>query len=328
MPIVPSSAYPTARLVAQIVRSLLNDANVNASLPIYLATISRNANVVTAVTVGPHGLIMGDQATVVGVAGGATSFNGVQTVTAAPGPNSFQFAQTGANEAGTSSTGTVANVGQGAVWTDGAVLPYVNEGYRKVQRLLENVGQPGPIVDNYLLVVSAIPTPPGPDPSVQVNISDSTAPPNNLPTNLLVPLKLWERISGSADEFAEMADMTDEGGLPSQMQDGALHMWEWAGDQLNFIGATQDTQIRMRYSAFFADLTDGSSPILIRNAQSAIAYYAAGLGALSRGSPVAQQWDPMFQDAAEDLVNRSTRQLQRKGRRRRSFSSRGGVTSF
>lgn len=331
MPVVASSAYPSARSVTQLLRSLLNDANVGASLPIFIASAVRNGNVVTVTTVGPHGVVAGttpDQVTIVGVTGGATSFNGVFSVASVVSPYVFTYAQAGGNESANASTGTMANVGQGAVWTDGVAMPYVNEGYRKVQRALKNVGQPGPIVDDYLLIVAAIPANPGPDPSVQVSITNSTAPPNQLPVDLAEPLRLWERPSGSSQPFAEMSNMTDQGGLPSQMQDTILHMWEWRGDGLWFVGATQDTQIRMRYRAFFAALTDGTSQILIRDSVSAIAYAAAGLAAASRGSPAAQQWEPLFSDAMEDLINAATRQLQRRGKRRRPFSSRAGYSSF
>src|SRR5882724_9373033 len=57
------------------------------------------------------------------------------------------------------------------------------------------------------------------DASLQVSITDATAPPNQLPADLLVPVKLWERANGSSDDFAEMVDLTRHGGLPSREQD-------------------------------------------------------------------------------------------------------------
>ncbi|GEM_PF-439224 len=324
MPVVGSSAYPQARGVMQLVRALLNDANVLASAPIQIAAIVRNANVVTVTTIGPHGLIAGaapDQATISGVPVGVNTFNGTFRVASVISATQFTYAQNGANES--ASSGTVSNVGQGAVWTDPVLLPYVNEGYRKVQRALENVGQPGPVRDDVYLVVPAVAAP---DPSVTVSITDSTAA--QLPTDLVVPLKLWERPNGTAQEFMEMTDMTNKGGLPSRMQDQILSVWEWRGDGLYFIGATQDTQIRLRYRAFYADLVDGTSAILIRNAQSAIAFFAAGVAGLTRGSPLSEKWDQAGMDALEDLIARAARQNQRSGTRRRPFSSRSGWSPF
>jgi len=51
-----------------------------------------------------------------------------------------------------------------------------------------------------------------------------------LPTDLLVPVKLWERANGSTDDFAEMVDLTRHGGLPSRGQDIVLSVWEWRAD--------------------------------------------------------------------------------------------------
>ncbi len=51
-----------------------------------------------------------------------------------------------------------------------------------------------------------------------------------------------------------------------------LGVWEWRQDGLYFVGATQDTQIRLRYQKSFPDFTDGTNVVLIRNAQEAIAY--------------------------------------------------------
>ncbi|MGC1186895.1 MAG: hypothetical protein WA871_05835, partial [Candidatus Acidiferrales bacterium] len=163
----------------------------------------------------------------------------------------------------TSLVRSLLNDAAGNLFTDTLLLPYANAGYRKVQRALANIGSASFLTDDVLLVVPAVSAV---DPSMQVSITDSTAPPNQLPPDLLVPVKLWERPSGTNDDFAEMIDMTDHGGLPSQEQGSVLGVWEWRSDGLWFLGATQDTQIRLRYQASLPDLTDSTSPVLIRNA--------------------------------------------------------------
>ncbi len=60
-----------------------------------------------------------------------------------------------------------------------------------------------------MLVVTAVTAT---DTSLQVSISDATAPPNQLPTDLLAPMKLWERPNGSTQEFDEMVDLSQHGG--------------------------------------------------------------------------------------------------------------------
>ena len=205
---------------------------------------------------------------------------------------------------------SLLNDAQGNLFTDTVLLPYANSAYRKLQRALGNAGGGGFIQDDALLVVTAVAEA---DPSLQVSITDATAPPNQLPTDLLVPLKLWERANLSSDEFAEMTDLTRHGGLPSRDQDVCLSVWEWRADGLYFLGATQDTQIRLRYAKAYPDFTDATSPVL------------AGW---ARGSPLAQRWDDAASDAIEDVIVAAVRREQQSSHRRRPFSARSGYTPF
>jgi len=220
---------------------------------------------------------------------------------------------------------SLLNDAQGNLFTDAVLLPYVNSAYRKVQRAIGNAGGGGFIQDDALLVVAAVTAV---DTSLQVAITDATVPPNQLPTDLIVPAKIWERPNGSADDFLEMVDLSQHGGLPSRAQDITLSVWEWRNDGVYFLGATQDTQIRLRYLKAYPDLTDATSPVLVRNAQEALAYAAAALAAWSRGSPLAAKWDEAASDAIEDLIIAAIKREQQSQRRRRPFSSRSGYTPF
>ena len=225
----------------------------------------------------------------------------------------------------TSLVRSLLNDAQGNLFTDTVLLPYANSAYRKAQRAISNAGAGGFIQDDVLLVVPAVAQT---DTSLQVSITDSTAPPNQLPTDLLVPVKLWERPNGSTDDFAEMVDLSQHGGLPSRAQGLTLSVWEWRVDGIYFLGATQDTQIRLRYLKAYPDFTDATSPVLVRNSQEAIAYATAALAAWARGSPLAEKWDEAASDALEDLVATAVRREQQSARRRRPFSSRSGYTPF
>lgn len=221
----------------------------------------------------------------------------------------------------TSLVRSLLNDAAGNLFTDTVLLPYANAAYRKVQRALANVQSGTFLSDDVLLVVPAVTQV---DSSVQVSITDATAPPNQLPTDLLVPVKLWERPNGSCDDFVEMTDLTNHGGLPSQAQTLNLIYWEWRTDGLYFIGATQDTQIRLRYEASLPDLTDSTSSVLVRNAQEAIAYFTAAMASAARGAPQASRWDDAGADALEDLLVRATQREQYTVRRRRPYTWRQG----
>src|SRR4029077_4918822 len=162
----------------------------------------------------------------------------------------------------TSLVRSLLNDSQGNLFTDTVLLPYANSAYRKTQRALGNAGAGGFIQDDALLVVPAVAQV---DTSLQVSLTDATAPPNQLPTDLLVPIKIWERSNGSSDDFVEMADLSQHGGLPSRAQGLTLGVWEWRGDGVYFLGATQDTQIRLRYLKAYPDFPHAPSHVRGRN---------------------------------------------------------------
>lgn len=209
------------------------------------------------------------------------------------------------------------------MYTDTVLLPYLNSTYRKTQKALVTTGSTLFTTDDTLLVVVAVP-PSQQDPGTQTVINDATPVPNQLPSNLLQPLKIWERPNGSAQDFIEMADLTAKGGLPSRIQTTTLQEWEWRQDGIYFVGATQDTQIRLRFYAAFQDFFGPTDPLLIRGSQEALAYLTAAMVGFSRGNPLAETWDRVGIDAIEDLIQLYTRMQQRSGVRRKPFSWRSG----
>src|SRR5260221_748638 len=199
----------------------------------------------------------------------------------------------------TSLVRSLLNDSQGNLFTDAVLLPYANSAYRKTQRALGNAGAGGFIQDDVLLVVPAVAQV---DTSLQVAITDATAPPNQLPTDLLVPVKIWERPNGSTQDFVEMVDLSQHGGLPSRGQGLTLSVWEWRADGVYFLGATPCTHIRLRYLQTYPDFTDATSTGLGRYAQEAIAYATAPLAGWSRRSPPAGEKDANRSDRLADLV--------------------------
>lgn len=206
--------------------------------------------------------------------------------------------------------------------TDAILLNYVNAAYRDVQDQVSNNGG-DEFHDEAQLIVTAVPANQQ-DPGTQKVINDATPAPNQLPTNLKTPEKIWERRNTSTDEFIEMSNLSDKGGLPSRLQGTTLDVWEWRQDGIYFVGATQDNQIRLRYIAYFYDLTGPSDTILIRGAQNAIAFRAAELAGGARGSPLIEAADKLYVDVLETLINQNVRANQTQGVRRRPFSRRAG----
>lgn len=207
--------------------------------------------------------------------------------------------------------------------TDAILLPYLNAAYLDVQHALAGAGGDEFVEDDILLVLAAVPTNQQ-DPGTQAAINNATAPPNQLPSNLLVPLKLWERPNGSGADFTAMVDLTNKGGLPSRPQESILHEWEWRTDGLYFVGATQDTQLRLRYQSMFLPLTGPMDIVLIRGAQDCLAYKTAALAGGARGSPFMEQMLALHDTSLELLIAQNVRANARQGVRRVPYGPRQG----
>ncbi len=236
----------------------------------------------------------------------------------------------------TSLVRSLCNDSQGQLFTDSYLLNYVNSAYRQIQIALMNVGKQTFTKDQYKAVIPAIATV---DPGQQVQlrfdgISGNIPAPGNFPTlpeDMLEPLQLWERPAGSTDDFVPMYNLTSHGGLPSVPQTFNLRWWAWNTDFLSFIGAEEDTEIRIRYQCgyipFILDnnnLISGTLNILW--GLDAVAYLAANMVLTPRGSPLAAGYMTEAMAFKEFLVNQESRAQQHAGPfRRRAFSSRYAI---
>ncbi len=226
---------------------------------------------------------------------------------------------------------SLVNDRAGSWATDAVLLPYANAAYRTVNAELGNIQAASYIKDNVLFTLPAVKAQ---DSTVETLLNDAGY--NNgtqnfiqygggilrLPPDLLVPLALWERTPATSDDFVEMTDMTDTGGLPSQPQGTRLRHWEWRTEGIFFLGATQDEEIRLRYEAAYLDMSDGTSPVPIRQGANAIAYKTSELASVARGGAAIPMIKPLYDDEMELLKNRMTQREQHVGRRRRAYSSR------
>src|SRR4029077_18215297 len=91
MPITGSVAYNSARNIMGIIRSLLNDANVNANARGTVVSAICSSGTVQITTKGAHGLIPGDQVELTNIPVAINNFNGVYSITAVPSTTQFQF---------------------------------------------------------------------------------------------------------------------------------------------------------------------------------------------------------------------------------------------
>lgn len=332
---VQTSNFPIVRTVTQLVRNLLADEPIAPGFPFQPVSVVALGGIVTATFATPPGYIPGD--TILAANFTPSDFNGSFVLSASSGTQITWQNNSATNGAATG--GTVQGYGTGKKYTDPMLMAYVNSAYRALQRALKATGS------TEFKEGQAFVTIPGltfADPSAQVFLNfeglsidsdadpapefDISTPIGQLPNDLLSPIELWERRTGSSDDFIPMIDLTNTGGLPSRPQGIVLSCFEWIGDALTFIGATQDNDIKIRYNKGLPPVSDGASQLFVLNSEDYHAFSVASMATKSRGGRNTQEWDAAAEDAKEKLVNAVTRGQQFQSRRSRAFSTRRGFT--
>lgn len=117
-------------------------------------------------------------------------------------------------------------------WTKEPLINFLREAHRELQVELSLHGIP--VLNN----VSAILT----VPANTKTLSISTTP--ALPNNVIVPIQLWERATGSTDDFDDMIQKSWE---PEIQPLSELVYWAWRGENIDFVGATTSRDVKIYY---------------------------------------------------------------------------------
>ena len=216
----------------------------------------------------------------------------------------------------------------GEILTDNApfTFPMINLAADYLCKKLSNNGMQVFTLETVLTPVLAIAVN---DPGVQVNISDTgyydgvsnhAAP--QLPVDLLEPIDLWERQTGSTDFWNPMVPYPD--GLPSVIQNATLGIWEYRGEAIYMPGATQSNDVRLRYKSMSITFVTPNDSVLIRGAQSCLANYLAAIFVNSRNPSAGVAFSEAGDAYAAQLVTAEVRSQQRIPVTRRSYGSRFG----
>lgn len=230
-----------------------------------------------------------------------------------------------------------AEVPGGDVLTDSyaGLFPLCNTAYDNVQKRLAAAGVETFIGYAWLISVPAVS---GNDPETRVTIRDdgtSIVNPNGIggsnfaspviPTDLIAPLKLWERQNGTTNEVVPMKQPND--GLSRIVPQNFLLDWEWASYQtmtcIILRGALQAQDIKCKYERRVAILASVNDPVPIRGVDNAAAYEIAKVFAAGRGSTLAASFAAEGDNEILQLEMISARRAQRKRTRRQPYSGRG-----
>lgn len=183
--------------------------------------------------------------------------------------------------------------GAGRILTDSAAfsIEYLNGALENLQDEMRDYGiltlvQDGLILTPILPIAQI-------DPSIQVAISYTgyfngtlNYPTPVLPQNMITPLRLWERLTGSNNDFVPMRQVAD--GLASTWQGNDLNSWEWRTDQIVMPGALTTRDIRLRCTIVFTPIAQGTDlstvQIGVQASVEQLAWLVAYKYALARGS--------------------------------------------
>jgi hypothetical protein len=204
----------------------------------------------------------------------------------------------------------------------------LNGAFRHLQEDLANAGNPAFINE---AVLEDLPVVAWTDPCVQVYMScqyffdgSSYYDTPVLPFDCIMPLRIWERQSGTMAQFTEVKPAND--GLPDNVKTNYLGLWEWRQNAVYFPGALIMRDIRVRYASYLADIqSSGTALVPIIRCADALANYVAAEFAFSRGSPdavaVGNSFLTMGQQSMRRMNNRDARREQRGNHRRIGYSA-------
>jgi hypothetical protein len=150
-------------------------------------------------------------------------------------------------------------------FSDTVLLPYIQKAYDELQSKLRLNGIETVNEVSGLFIVEAATAP--------VLDTDDV-------TNIIQPIDIYERPSGSSDSFTLMDEQSWE---PELDLTDRLRYWAWRENEIKFVGATIDIQVKIRYKKSLASLINGASTIAILGAKQFLSSRAAAIAAFSVG---------------------------------------------
>lgn len=191
------------------------------------------------------------------------------------------------------------------VWTNAVLLPFVKIATRDLGLELANNGIPAvfddaaeqTIVAGGVVLTSAI-------------------------TDLVVPIDISERSSGSTDVRDYRPVSRAENKLPDRAQTAELSDWIWEEETIKFLGSTAVRKIRVHYMKLFPTITLISDTIVVPLAQNYLhhrtGYYVAS-GPMN-ASTLASTFEKDATIAGDKMISVLVKNLQRFPGKRRGFS--------
>jgi hypothetical protein len=101
------------------------------------------------------------------------------------------------------------------------------------------------------------------------------------PDDLIVPIELFEKRVG--DDDSNFTPIIEQSWLDNVVPSVNLGIWRWSGTEVEFVGATEERTVRMRYYRVITEITTASSPAEIFRSLNWLAHRTAEYAANSIG---------------------------------------------
>lgn len=198
----------------------------------------------------------------------------------------------------------------GDVFTNAVLLPHLQSAWRVLQSQMKSNGIPTTRKQSSTLTI----------PAGNVVISSNSTPP--YPTDFVEPIELWERkVGGSVEDWKLMS----EGNwAPFVEQTNALRMWAWLNQEIQLIGATEDREVQIRYTANLADITSDSSNISVISSEEFLGTKTAALAAefIGANRTRSDRLESMAQEELRKFINIAVKGMQAIKTRRIPYGNR------
>lgn len=143
------------------------------------------------------------------------------------------------------------------------------------------------------------------------------------PADFFLPISLKERRDGSTndDDFVDMVEMSFE---PLTQQSTNLEVWSFREGTINFVGATEAREVKLRYWKSLAAIVDETTQLALEPFQQGLSYRTAALAArlIGRNDGRADYLDGFAGTELDKGLSIFIKANQAKRVRRKRFSAR------
>lgn len=157
----------------------------------------------------------------------------------------------------------------GNIYSDASMLPLLQKAYAELQTKMMLNGLPVMKEASTAVTVNA----------GTLSLSDGAG----LPSDFIYPIELGERPAGSVAtvRYEDMDEMDWEPDTPATDR---LLYWNWREEEIKFIGATTNREVRIRYMKGLTRITATTTPLAVNNCTTFLAARSAAIAALVLGS--------------------------------------------